>query len=112
MFGLRRYDWNNAKNEKLKAARAIRSDAREEAVADLIVTSNLRDFPSETLSNWKVEVRHPDQFLIDILNADAGEVIAKLHAQAATIGRTVPLLLRTLSATVPEFAAEVGRRTK
>jgi hypothetical protein len=31
--------------------------------ADLIVTSNLRDFPAEKLDRWGIEARHPDKFL-------------------------------------------------
>lgn len=31
--------------------------------ADLIVTSNLRDFPAEALSPWGIEAQHPDEFL-------------------------------------------------
>jgi hypothetical protein len=32
--------------------------------ADLIVTSNLRDFPAEKLDRWGIEAQHPDKFLI------------------------------------------------
>jgi hypothetical protein len=31
--------------------------------ADLIVTSNLRDFPDDALSPWGIEAQHPDEFL-------------------------------------------------
>ncbi|HMQ64817.1 MAG TPA: PIN domain-containing protein [Arachnia sp.] len=33
------------------------------ANAELIVTKNLRDFPSDRLAPWGVEARHPDDFL-------------------------------------------------
>jgi predicted nucleic acid-binding protein len=32
--------------------------------ADAIVTSNLKDFPAETVSQYSVEILHPDDFLI------------------------------------------------
>lgn len=31
--------------------------------ADLIVTSNLRDFPYQALQKWCIEAQHPDEFL-------------------------------------------------
>jgi predicted nucleic acid-binding protein len=53
------------------------------ARAQLIVTMNLKDFPSEVLRPWHVEAKHPDQFLLDQLDLDrdaiehAVELIAK-----------------------------------
>jgi hypothetical protein len=31
--------------------------------ADLIVTTNLKDFPPDTLRRWGIEAQHPDEFL-------------------------------------------------
>lgn len=31
--------------------------------ADLIVTTNLRDFPADILERWGIEAQHPDEFL-------------------------------------------------
>ncbi|MBL8658294.1 MAG: PIN domain-containing protein [Rhodospirillales bacterium] len=31
--------------------------------ADLIVTTNLRDFPAKCLGRWEIEAQHPDEFL-------------------------------------------------
>lgn len=31
--------------------------------AELIVTTNLRDFPANALSPWGIEAQHPDEFL-------------------------------------------------
>lgn len=31
--------------------------------ADLIVTSNLKDFPADVLGRWGIEAQHPDEFL-------------------------------------------------
>ena len=31
--------------------------------ADLIVTTNLNDFPPDELSRWEIEAQHPDEFL-------------------------------------------------
>lgn len=35
------------------------------ARAQLIVTSNLNDFPSDALAQWNVEAKHPDEFILD-----------------------------------------------
>lgn len=32
--------------------------------AELIVTFNLKDFPSEQLHKWEIEAQHPDEFLV------------------------------------------------
>jgi len=39
-------------------AAAVHCEAR------IIVTANLRDFPAETLSFFRVEAQHPDTFII------------------------------------------------
>jgi hypothetical protein len=33
------------------------------ARADVIVTTNLKDFPAKTLEQWGIEAQHPDEFL-------------------------------------------------
>ncbi|MDQ5841532.1 MAG: PIN domain-containing protein, partial [Chloroflexota bacterium] len=35
------------------------------ARAQIIVTFNLNDFPTDVLADWDVEARHPDDFLVD-----------------------------------------------
>lgn len=53
---------------------------------------------------------HPDQFLLDHLAVFPAEVISKLQDQAATIDQTVPRLLNTLRAALPQFAAVLEAR--
>jgi predicted nucleic acid-binding protein len=78
--------------------------------AQVIVTSNLKDFPPDSLSKWRIEARHPDNFLIELLSHDPEAVVGKLLDQAATIDRPLPAVLRTLRAGVPRFAADVASR--
>lgn len=92
---------NHPKDRHVVAA-AIRSGAQ------VIVTSNLRDFSTASLSEWGVEAQHPDKFLVDLLDLSPTAVISKLHYQAATIGRTLSELLRTLRVGVPQFADTVA----
>lgn len=56
------------------------------AHAQMIVTTNLRDFPSEELGKWNVEAKHPDDFLVDQfqLDAIALQVIVQQIADDAT----------------------------
>lgn len=41
------------------------------AHAQMIVTTNLRDFPAEELERWDIEAKHPDDFLVDQFHLDA-----------------------------------------
>lgn len=40
------------------------------ARAQVIVTTNLKDFPSDVLSQWNVEAKHPDEFVLDQIDLD------------------------------------------
>lgn len=40
------------------------------AGAQVIVTSNLRDFPADSLAPWDVEARSPDDFVLDQIDLD------------------------------------------
>ena len=40
--------------------------AAVKANAQVIVTSNLKDFPPSSLAEWEIEARHPDQYLMDL----------------------------------------------
>lgn len=40
------------------------------ARAQLIVTTNLRDFPDDVLGGWNVEAKHPDDFVLDQIDLD------------------------------------------
>jgi predicted nucleic acid-binding protein len=40
------------------------------AHAQLIVTSNLRDFPGDQLATWDIEAKSPDDFILDQIELD------------------------------------------
>jgi len=82
--------------------------AAVECGAQVIVTSNVRDFPPESLSEWDIEAQDPDQFLLSLFERYPAEIIAKLRDQASTIDRTLPRLLNTLRVVIPRFAAAVA----
>ncbi|MFI6480432.1 PIN domain-containing protein [Nonomuraea sp. NPDC050663] len=47
--------------------------------AEIIVTSNLKDFPADALATYGIEVRSPDDFVLDQLDLDEGAVRACVH---------------------------------
>jgi predicted nucleic acid-binding protein len=38
--------------------------------ANIIVTFNLKDFPSSTLKNYGIEAQHPDDFILNLIDLD------------------------------------------
>lgn len=79
------------------------------AGAQVIVTSNLRDF--EPLPSG-IEAQSPDDFLSDLFDLDPNGLVAIVRAQAAALmnpPRSFEDVLRGLSKVVPEFAASVSR---
>lgn len=60
-------------------AAAIRSGA------ETIVTTDLDDFPHDTLARYQVEARHPDDFLVDLIDVAPAVVLAVVARQAADL---------------------------
>lgn len=52
--------------------------------AQVIVTANLKDFPTELLGPWHVVGRHPDDFLLDQIELDHEAVVACVRDIAAS----------------------------
>jgi hypothetical protein len=46
------------------------------ARAQVIVTSNIRDFPARDLRPWDIEAKHPDEFVRDQISLDRSAVYA------------------------------------
>ncbi len=51
--------------------------------ADVIVTFNLKDFPVAVLSQYGIEARHPDDFVLDQLELRPLEALAAIKAMRA-----------------------------
>jgi hypothetical protein len=80
------------------------------ADSELVVTLNLDDFPSEACEPVGVEARHPDDFLLDLLDLAPEAVRAVLEEQASDLTPPWPLeaLLGALErAGVPRFASAI-----
>lgn len=79
------------------------------------MTFNLADFPSHSVDPYEIDVIHPSDFLLDLLDLAPSTVIAELEQQA-TANRLEPktqsALLEALSKSgVPTFVDEIRRRT-
>ena len=49
------------------------------AKAQVIVTSNVRDFPAAVLSQWEVDPKTPDEFVRDQISLDRSAVFAAVQ---------------------------------
>lgn len=81
--------------------------AAVKAKAEVIVTSNVRDFRSLPPG---VKAQRPDEFLCALLEADPGVIIRVLREQAADLRRppmTIEDVLARLGRIVPRFVAGV-----
>jgi hypothetical protein len=88
-------------------AAAIRCDA------DLIVTFNLKDFPSEILAQYDIEVQHPDLFLLHQLSLSQPKVLLALKRQRENLKnppkKSLDFLDTLATAQLPRFVLEVSK---
>ena len=78
------------------------------AKAEVIVTLNVRHFPSEVLAPLGIEAVTPDQFLCNLLDLDPITIHGCLRAMAArqrNPARSAEVLLQILSRQAPVFAS-------
>ena len=67
--------------------------------ADVIVTMNLRDFPSDAIGPFGIEAQHPDEFILHLLDLAPGAVVAAAenhHQSLKNPPKTVSEYLETL----------------
>lgn len=68
--------------------------------AQVIVISNLSDFPTSALEPFNIEAQSPDQFVLDLVDLAPGRVASVVQEQSAALRnpeRTVEDLLDSLS---------------
>ena len=82
--------------------------AAVQAEAEVIVTFNLRDFPPESVELHRIEIQHPDDFLLNLYDLNPNAVLSELQEQANNNKdepRTLTALLDALeNSGVPGFA--------
>lgn len=69
------------------------------AQAQLIVTFNLKHFPEHALAKYDIEVKHPDEFVVDAIDLYPGRVasiIADMSDDLRAPPQTVDQILTTL----------------
>lgn len=69
------------------------------AQAQLIVTYNLKHFPEHALAKYDIEVKHPDEFVLDAIDLFPGRVANIIQSMSATLRnppQSVEQVLETL----------------
>ncbi|WP_204805576.1 PIN domain-containing protein [Mycobacterium riyadhense] len=65
------------------------------AGAQVIVTTNLKDFPPDELTKFRIEAKHPDAFLQDIYHLD-GALMHQAVSEAAAAYKNPPMTVGEL----------------
>ena len=79
--------------------------------AQVIVTQNLKDFPSEVLEPFGIEAQHPDLFVLHVVDLAPARVAAVIEQQASALTsppRTAEDVLDALSGELPRAMAALG----
>ncbi len=98
---------NDSKDRHVLAAAAA-------GQAEMLVTLNLRDFPSAACEPLSIEAIHPDRFLLDLYQLDPDAIHAALALQATALANppmSVADILDRLMLTVPGFAETLRNRS-
>lgn len=80
-------------NDRHVLAAAIRGQA------NVIVTMNLRDFPANVLGPFGIQARHPDEFILQLLDLAPASVLAAAESHRQSLKnppRTIDEYLETL----------------
>jgi predicted nucleic acid-binding protein len=91
---------NNDQKDRHVLAAAVKAEAQ------IIVTSNLTDFPDHSLTPFRIKARSPDQFLKYLFSQNPQMMTEVLREQAAQMKRpakTVSDVLNYLAVDAPNF---------
>lgn len=91
---------NNEKDRHVLAC-AIHCKAEE------ILTFNLKDFPQDALSRWKIRAKHPQEYLLTLFDLEPLHVMHQLGGIAQKRGSTLEDHLIDLGRFLPEFSAKL-----
>ena len=75
----------------------------------VIVTYNLRDFPSSSLTPYAITAQGPSAFLKSLYDMAPSAVMQTLESQAAAIGQPMSYLLSRLKVNAPAFVAMIEK---
>lgn len=91
---------NDPKDRHVLAA-AIRGECH------LILTFNLKHFPSESLSPWSINASHPQDYLLVLYDMEPKQVIGCLGEIAGRRSLEIEDVLIRLGKTVPNFSSRL-----
>lgn len=91
----------NDEKDKHVLAATIRSGA------SVIVTFNLKDFPTEALTPWNVEAYHPQDYLLTLYSMTPEVVVQKLNDISRKRNREFIDLVLMLGKALPAFASHI-----
>ena len=75
------------------------------AGAGLILTFNTKDFPRPALEPWRVEAKHPQDYLLDLYSMEPQVVIRKLAEIAREKNRPLEDHLLLIGKSLPAFSS-------
>jgi hypothetical protein len=81
--------------------------AAARAGVKVIVTYNLKDFPSSSLAPYSITAQGPSAFLRNLYDRSPAAVMQTLEAQAAAIGQPMSYLFFRLRVNAPAFVAMI-----
>lgn len=55
-----------------------------------IITANLKDFPAQTLQGFKLDLIHPDDFIVNIIDLHPGRALAACKRHRAAMSKSTP----------------------
>jgi predicted nucleic acid-binding protein len=81
------------------------------AKVDVIVTSNLKHFPKESLEPWNLEAQHPDEFLNNLCDFHGDKVLYSVILEQASALKKPPQtaldVLKRFECEQPKFASRM-----
>jgi hypothetical protein len=83
--------------------------AAARAGVKVIVTYNLKDFPSSSLTPYGITAQGPSAFLKSLHDMAPPAVMQTLETQAAAIGQPISYLLSRLRVNTPAFVAMIEK---
>lgn len=55
-----------------------------------IVTANVKHFPNEISERYRIEIVHPDDFIVNIIDLDEGRALAACRQHRAAMSKSAP----------------------
>lgn len=118
--------WRNAANQAFPTAMvadydhiipALKNDPKDRHVlavairsgAGIIITYNLKDFPEDALSPWKVEACHPQDYLLTLYSMAPELIVQRLNdiARKKNLPMVDVLLKLGMKSRLPNFCAHL-----